>query len=435
MQNTPDISATRETGSREGTLERAAFSLAAKRLTGGTGLDLWYPYYAGYSSEFAFEVLRNLEARPGTTVLELDPWNGSGTTTAVASQLGLAPLGFDLNPAAVLLSSAKLCTKREIGHLKRRLSNCLELASEHFSQHEEPDALNAWLPPRVAAFTRAALHVVRRRARVRESAHLPPSSAAVALCIVRALRTYAVDRSRSNASWSLPASCNRLRLSTIKRDALRVATQIYGDRTSLAPARCSSYRIEVGDARNLPLPEESVDLVLTSPPYCTRIDYAKKTAFELAVIAGLNEGDVRVLRDGMMGTTTIRSIRKRVKAPSSVETLLHTVATHPSHRSAGYYAVNLRQYFNDAILSLSELARVMRPGAKSVLVVQNSFYKEIPIELSRLYCDIARTCGLQAAIAARKPVARTMTTVNTRSREYQKNRLYSEDVILLEKTQ
>ena len=42
----------------------------------------WYPYYAGYTTAFAAGVF---EAYLSGAESVLDPWNGSGTTTAVAS--------------------------------------------------------------------------------------------------------------------------------------------------------------------------------------------------------------------------------------------------------------------------------------------------------------------------------------------------------------
>ncbi|MEN0068403.1 MAG: DNA methyltransferase [Myxococcota bacterium] len=37
----------------------------------------------------------------------LDPWNGSGTTSLVASALGGKSIGVDLNPFASLIAAAK----------------------------------------------------------------------------------------------------------------------------------------------------------------------------------------------------------------------------------------------------------------------------------------------------------------------------------------
>ena len=46
------------------------------------------------------------------------------------------------------------------------------------------------------------------------------------------------------------------------------------------------------------------DLILGSPPYCTRIDYVISTLPELAVLGYCNE-DLAVLRASMLGTPTM----------------------------------------------------------------------------------------------------------------------------------
>src|SRR5207244_1397194 len=66
----------------------------------------WYRYYAGYSPEFVEDALASLDLEDGATIL--DPWNGSGTTTAVAHERGYSALGYDANPALVLAARARL---------------------------------------------------------------------------------------------------------------------------------------------------------------------------------------------------------------------------------------------------------------------------------------------------------------------------------------
>src|SRR5580692_6090361 len=46
------------------------------------GRTNWYPYYAGFSHDFAQTLMRSLRLERGSRVL--DPWNGSGTTTLSA---------------------------------------------------------------------------------------------------------------------------------------------------------------------------------------------------------------------------------------------------------------------------------------------------------------------------------------------------------------
>jgi hypothetical protein len=61
----------------------------------------WVDYYAGYSNHFAKMLLESSNLRPLGVVV--DPWNGSGTTTEIASILGFKGYGFDVNPAMLLL--------------------------------------------------------------------------------------------------------------------------------------------------------------------------------------------------------------------------------------------------------------------------------------------------------------------------------------------
>jgi len=62
-----------------------------------TGRNSWYTFYPGFSNEFASWILTTMtDARHETL---LDPWNGSGTTTAAAARRGMHAVGIDLNPA------------------------------------------------------------------------------------------------------------------------------------------------------------------------------------------------------------------------------------------------------------------------------------------------------------------------------------------------
>jgi hypothetical protein len=65
----------------------------------------WYRYYAGYSTQFVRDVLDHLDLPKRATVL--DPWNGSGTTTATASEAGFGVTGYDANPALVIVALAR----------------------------------------------------------------------------------------------------------------------------------------------------------------------------------------------------------------------------------------------------------------------------------------------------------------------------------------
>src|SRR5215207_7258113 len=79
------------------------------------GIEEIYPYYASFPQSFVENILRQLELDNDATIF--DPWNGSGTTTASASQQGLASIGFDINPVMVVVAKARLLGSTEASSL------------------------------------------------------------------------------------------------------------------------------------------------------------------------------------------------------------------------------------------------------------------------------------------------------------------------------
>lgn len=416
------------------TLQEAASKLSPKRKWGTSGVDGWYPYYAGFSYEFAKSVLT--ATLDGRRTVVLDPWNGSGTTTAAAAHLGHATVGLDLNPVAVVIARSKLATRSEVARLRKNVDICMARAMDRPStKNSKDDPLTKWLPNRGHAFARSALNALLENAGVGSFLDVTPEHALVAICLLGAFRNFAVDETSSNATWTVPkASAEKLLVSAIKRRVNESVARIVTNIATCGVSRPRPCRSQLGDARRTTMPSNSVGFILASPPYCTRIDYARQTMFEHAALIGKGELDIRELRCRLMGTTTIRErFVSCSHFPRDVSQLLARIAEHPSHRSRGYYARNFSQYFDDAMQALQETSRVLEERGNALFVLQNSYYKEIEIPLSDLYCAMGKCVGLRASVVARQPVKRNMTSVNTRSRAYLKERKYSEDLVLFEK--
>ena len=196
-----------------------------------------------------------------------------------------------------------------------------------------------------------------------------------------------------------------------------------------------NVNIMLEDSASLKVADDSVATVLTSPPYCTRIDYAISTAAELALLGVGTGEEFEKLRASLMGTATVPS-----HASPSVfwgETCLGFIdrlVAHPSKASKGYYYKSHCQYFESLYTSISEIARVLRPSGKCAMVVQNSYYKDILNDLPQVCIEMAEHCGLQLTRSQRFEV-RSSFSPNKRARHYvDADRQEYEEVLIFQAT-
>lgn len=408
-----------------------------------TGVEAWFPYYAGYTERFARGVLDALGHDGRLRVL--DPWNGAGTTTRVAHEMGHNAFGYDINPVATLVASAKIANADDAQHI---MGLARRWARGRPAVVDPNDPLLPWLAPTVVAqyrgiesklldelATTAQGEVIRPLERA-----LPPLASFLLLALIRTARDVARVSSGSNPTWTKPGEGRRKPMRNMgsrwMERVAEMADELAGvdGRTAVRPW---SGTISIADSRNLSVKSESIDLALTSPPYCTRIDYVVSSSFELAAL-GLDPGTQAfgALRRATMGTPLARigSAQDVPEMwPASVTGLLNAIRRHPSKSSKSYYYKTYWQYFNDAMKSLRELQRALRSGGVAVLVVQTSYYKDILVDLPELYVSMGEELGLRGTIVGEAKVRRAMAQINPHAARHRNGADYREAIVALEK--
>jgi SAM-dependent methyltransferase len=405
----------------------------------------WYPYYAGFSASFAEAILDSFAEGRHKTVL--DPWNGSGTTTAVTASRGFDGFGFDLNPVMLIVARARLLNKRERPSLMplARLFTTLPGKSPSVT---EDDPLSAWFSARSVASIRRIEHALQKSLLGLDQwtpmeKHLASSdfsdlSAFFYVALFRTIRHFMSAFRGSNPTWTkLPSSRTAKLQPSYDVIALEYLKHVAGmDHALDADFLEKDAKITILQAasQRLPLPAEAVDFVLSSPPYCTRIDYASATRSELALL-GLKAEPFESLRRNLLGTPTVPSLAP-VAAKSwgaTCERFLSDLHSHPSKASAGYYHKSHCQYFAGVHTSLVEIQRCLKPLGRACLVVQDSFYKNLHNDLPRIYCEMASGLGLRLAARRDFPSKRNLGQVNSHSRRYRGSVFATESVLLFTK--
>lgn len=389
----------------------------------------WYPYYAGYSEAFVEDLLAAL--KPAETARVFDPWNGSGTTTFVARRRGFDAYGTDLNPALVMIGRSRL-VPADIAPSLAPLGDEITAVAKRIRYDCEDDPLRQWFSTGSAAYLRRLDLAIRQvlvpgRDDSSPSAvpirHASPLAAFFYAALFRTVRQHLAAFRSSNPTWIRVARSDAARLATppsLLARNFRLAVESLAAQLDHASEEAAhpenAGRILLADSRRLPHAAKSFDLVVTSPPYCTRIDYAIATLPELACL-GFDRSAVSTLRSQLLGRPSFAS--HDVTQPSGrspyAANLLEQVRTHQSKASATYYYRFFASYVHELSQSLAEIVRVSKTTARIALVVQDSFYKNIHISLPTLVREVMDSHGWQCQ-SRHFPVPRTMASINPHSR-------------------
>lgn len=400
----------------------------------------WFRYYADFSSEFVEDIISHLHLSPRATLL--DPWLGGGTTAEVATSKGFRFKGYDINPVMLLVSRARTIPTTAATQIPKSIEAIARAYKKNLkngkgSSNSEIDPLEQWLQPASAqAFRRlerlVETSVVEDQKYIatplwRRTDKASPQLALLYVALFRTFRSFISDFQSSNPTWikvadgglRVQVSPERI-LNRFCKEAQNLQQSI-GVETRIMPSvtsrRCG---INLASSLQLPVASGSIDAAVSSPPYCTRIDYVRATLPELAVIGYPNGKVTRGLREEMIGTPTID---KCVDYDSDLwgktcSNFLCAVERHSSKASSTYYLKYYRQYFASIFASLKEIDRVLKPGGQCVLVVQDSYYKDKKNNLPRMFVEMA--AYYQWSLDKKKPfrVNQTLAGVNPSVKPY-----------------
>jgi hypothetical protein len=260
-------------------------------------------------------------------------------------------------------------------------------------------------------------------------------AALVYLALFRAVRELLTPFAGTNPTWlrrgirdedKLDFDLRTLRPAVLRTmDGLSAAVKAGG----LPAAGHGRVRIAVASSDAIPVPDESVEAVITSPPYCTRIDYAVATLPELAVL-GVRETDLRQLRDRLIGTPTRDGsfATSDARWGDTANRFLGQVADHDSYASASYYLPFFSQYLAGMWRSLAEISRAVASGRPIVLVVQDSYFKDVHADIPTVMTEMADSLGWSTLARCNFRV-RTKANINANTRKYRPAALATEAVL------
>lgn len=378
-----------------------------------------HAYKGKFYPQLAKALINISKLKPGAVIL--DPFMGSGTVLLESYLNGYKGFGIDMNPMAVHIAKAKLGIVKEdpelifrtVRNVLRRVSEAegLEYGLSQFPEscHEE---IENWFPRAVISKLNFLLTVIRAIKSpsiinflevctsdiIREVSHQDPSDLRI--------------RKRSTLLEDAPV----FEMFTKKVEDQLEKLQQYWETKSYCPNRTYPSNLGLGDNRmfdsfeNLGLATESVDLIVTSPPYFTALPYIDTDRLSLLTILGIPRQINSKIEKQITGSREISKKEKEsiessisdLTLPRSVlETIYKIQSALLTDSTAGFRRQNvpalLARYFNDMDLVINNLYRLLKKDGLAWIVIGNNKTsigdKEFIIDSVSLLKDIAMHNG------------------------------------------
>ncbi len=180
-----------------------------------------------------------------------------------------------------------------------------------------------------------------------------------------------------------------------------------------------------------PIAFGSLDAIVTSPPYPNRTDYIRHYLPASELLLAAAGRDERLIRAQQISTPLIRHADPYRPLPSPVLELLHRIKAHTSYASERYYHKGFLYYFTDMHDALIKMHSWLRPGGILLMVVQDTYYKDVYIPTADLLILLAAPVGLRFMGRRDWRVRRHLSSLSPHSRRVMPNRALNETLIAL----
>ena len=368
----------------------------------------WYPFVEGYSKEFIEDILQELSFTPQVA---MEPFCGSGTTPVELQNHNIKCYSFEVSPFMHLLAKVKLertydektltyYRDKVAGLLDNPLPNVRMLEPVPFGDtvvHKE--GMKKWNFHDTSLDgildIRYAIRIV-----IDDDRYKNLFTIALASIILQASNMFRNGKCLSyKKGWE-----DRI----ISRDEIhrlfleQIDTVIAEDVRILSSQHTAVRNADIccfGDVRKSIecVDDNSLDLIITSPPYLNSRDYTDIYMLELKVLQLVNSHeDLQKLRK-----STIRShvqVKYSEVKPINNPRLIKCLSDMKNTQTKSWnpdIPNMVCGYFEDMQQLFSEFSRKMHQGGVIYFNVANSAYFGVEVPVDYIICDIAENCGFK----------------------------------------
>ena len=381
----------------------------------------WYRFVLSFPPHLVRHYLARFGIGPGQVVL--DPFCGTGTTLVECKKLGIHSVGIEPNPVAHFASSVKtswsVCPVELSDH-----ASFVAQATDAVLQEEGLGLVSGHSNGASLTDSLASLRKLpesQTKLLIRNSISPIPLHRTIRLLDTIEQHNHPVFSryERLALASALVNGIGNLRfgpevgVGPIKTDApvidywLNNVQSMASDLAEVQECTSAKSQIIKADARSIQksVDEESVDAVITSPPYPNEKDYTRTTRLESVLLGFLkSRQDLQSLKKELVRSNT-RGVYKDddddyiVSALPRIQVLADRIEQERLRlgKTSGFerlYPRVAKLYFGGMARHLSQLLHVLKPGAHLAYVVgDQASYLRVMIRTGEQLAEIARSLG------------------------------------------
>jgi len=373
----------------------------------------WYPFVEGYSKEFIESILKEIDYTPERA---LEPFSGSGTTALELQFKNISCISFEVSPFMHLLSSVKLYNyyskvdfdrilnefKRTLATLPKEIENIRNIEKIPFGRTVvKTDNLDKW------NFNDESLDgildIKYSISFIEERAYKNLFRIVLASILLEVSNVFRNGKCLSyKKDWRTRKTYSRnevhdLFLSKIEnviKNDIEVLEKLTKEST------VDNYRhLYFGDVRVniLNIPDNSIDLIITSPPYLNSRDYTDIYMLELKVLDLIkNYDELKKLRKSTLRShVQIKYEDLEILNVPTLKKYLNTVTKKNLDFWNNDILNMIKGYFLDMDHLFIQFKRVMQVDKFIYFNVANSAYFGEEIKVDQIISEIAVLHGFK----------------------------------------
>jgi DNA modification methylase len=334
--------------------------------------------------------------------LVLDPFGGCGTTVVESKVMGRRSIGVDINDVAVLIAKAKsrAINPKVIAEKNISLLDKIEPKIKHAKDvyDKAHPRLKYWFKREQFNQLSAIYNEIEKESNERIRTFY-------SCCFSDILKPCSIWFARSIKPMKDITKKQPPVYEAFKKHLLFMTRQNkeFFEFLQNNEHRDTDAKMVKGDARNLNLSNNSVDLIITSPPYATSYEYAD--IHQLSILWFKFSDNLLEFKKNFVGTLAGReSLEYECTSSKAAETI------KALEKVDARLARHLVRYYADLSHSLSEMYRVLKRNKYVCLIMGDTCFKDIKIKNVDISVELMNQIGFSVEKVIRRKLSSKIFT-------------------------